>query len=525
MKTLFYYFLISFIFLTSSLSAKRSSAIYDVTKYGAVNDGVTVNTIAIQKAIDECSSNGGGIVFFPLGKYVSGTILIKDGVTLSLADNTELLGSLDINDYQMVDSFRTGNNALMGYCFIGIVDAKNIGIIGKGIIDGRGKALLDKWGREKRPFLMRVVRCAGIKIKNVRLINSAAWTTHFFASKDLEIEGISIYSRGLSNNDGINIDCTQNVKISNCDIDTGDDALCFKTTWSKMACKDIEVHNLRITSNHGGIKMGTESMAPFENIKISNIYIYDTNNGGIKLFTVDGAHMRNVEISDVVMENVRTPMIFRLGSRLNVFRRDIDSKQVTGKMENVVIKNVKAKSASVTQLKPPSGILITGVPGHYITDLTLENIEMNLPGGGTLENSRHEVPEAIDQYPEVRTFGPTIPAYGIWARHVNGLKLKNITLTLDSVDVRPAIIIQDGKNLEIDSAVVSSSTGTESVIRFENVSGAEVKNIRVSGVAESFVRVEGKESCKINLVENRIPNIKKVFELSEEVKQNVVKIK
>ena len=201
---------------------------------------------------------------------------------------------------------------------------------------------------------------------------------------------------------------------------------------------------MKLKSNQAGIKMGTESMAGFENIKISNCHIYDTKNGGIKLFSVDGARLRNVEISDITMEEVRTPMMFRLGARLSVFRKNEDTQQPVGVFENVTIRNVKAIAADNAQLKPPTGILITGIPGHYITNLTLENIHIRLLGTGTPEDALSVVPEAIDQYPEVKTFGPKIPAYGVWARHVRGLKLKNVTFELKNPDTRPEIICEDG---------------------------------------------------------------------------------
>lgn len=492
--------------------------VYDITTYGAVGDEKTVNTAAIQKAIDECSNNGGGTVVVPAGKFISGTILIKDGVTLNLDDNAFLLGSADITHYYMVDSFRTGNNALLGNCFVGAVDVENVGITGKGTIDGRGKLVHANGGTgSKRPFLVRFVRCKNIKVSGVRLLNSTAWTCIFFACDGLTIDGLYINSRGLGNNDGIGLDCTQNVKITNCDIDTGDDGLVFKTTWSKMATKNIEVSNMRITSNHAGIKTGTESMAPFENIKISNVYIYDTNNGGIKLNTVDGAHMRNIEISDIVMDNVRTPMLFRLGSRLNVFRRGTDTKQETGSMENIVVRNVKAKAAAKAQLDPPSGILITGVPGHYIKNLTLENIEIALVGGGNDKHARWQVPEAVDSYPEIRTFGPTIPAYGVWARHVEGLELKNISFALDTAELRPAYIIQDGKDIEISGGKLPSGRG-ESAIRLENVNGAHISGINVSGDYKSMVRIEGAESREIRIKKNKAKGVKKLYELSPEAK-------
>ncbi len=150
---------------------------------------------------------------------------------------------------------------------------------------------------------------------------AAAWTSHYFQCNRLHIEDVKITSYGVPHNDGMDIDGCKDVVITNCDIESGDDALCFKTTSSTMACRDITVSNMRLKSGHGAIKMGTESMAPFENIKISNCYIYNTNNGGIKLLTVDGAHLRNVEISDITMVDVKTPILLRLGSRLSVFRK------------------------------------------------------------------------------------------------------------------------------------------------------------------------------------------------------------
>ena len=321
----------------------------------------------------------------------------------------------------------------------------------------------------------------------------------------------------MAHNDGMDIDGCQDVRIKDCDIESGDDALCFKTTSSKMACKDIVVSGMRLKSNQAAIKMGTESMAAFENIKISDCYIYDTKNGGIKLLTVDGAQLRNIEISDITMSEVRTPMLFRLGSRLNVFRKGQDTKQPTGVFENVVIRNVKAKAADSAQLKPPSGILITGVPGHYITNLTLENIEIDLLGTGSVENARQVVPEAIDQYPEVKTFGPVIPAYGIWARHVQGLKLKNITFRIKNNDLRPVFICEDGKNIEVTGWNIPATNGAQSIIRLENVTGATITNNDAKGKADVFVKIEGANSSGIKLGKNKLYGTTKKAEASAAV--------
>ena len=491
--------------------------IIDITRYGAVADGKTLNTLAIQKAIDECHRQGGGKVVFPAGIFLSGTIVLKDEVTLQLNKDARLLGSTNLNDYQNIDPFTEGLGIDVGWALVAAVDAHHIGIEGEGAIDGQGAKLKEeqlltdtrpesqRWGR--RPFLLRIVRCKNVTVKGVTLNYAAAWTSHYFQSKLIRIENVKIVSHGVAHNDGIDIDGCQNVRITNCDIVSGDDALCFKTTSSKMACRDIIVTGMRLKSNQGAIKMGTESMAPFENISISDCYIYDTNNGGIKLLTVDGAHLRNVQIANINMVNVRTPMLLRLGSRLSVFRKGKDTRQTTGTFTHVVIKNVKAQASANAQLMPPSGILITGVPGHYITNVTLENIDISLAGGGTAENSRVQVPEAVDKYPEVKTFGPLVPAYGIWARHVKGLQLKNITLRLDSNDVRPAFICEDGANITLTGWKIPQTSGSESVIRLQDVEKAHITKMNVKATATSFVKIEGNNSKNIRVEKNKTPGI------------------
>lgn len=519
------------LFSVSVATASLHASDVEVTKYGAAGDGATLNTTALQKAIDDCSKSGGGKVIFPAGKYLTGTIVLKDNVTLSLQKDAVILGSTNVEHYYNPDPFKDGLGVDVGWALVAAVDAKNIGIEGEGAINGQGSQLKaeqiktdlrpegERWGR--RPFLLRIVRCNGVKVKGVTLYYAAAWTSHYFQSTHVNIEGVKIMSRGVAHNDGIDIDGCQEVRISNCDIVSGDDALCFKTTSSKMACKNIVVTGMRLKSGHGAIKMGTESMAPFENIKISDCYIYDTNNGGIKLLTVDGAHLRNVYISNIDMVNVKTPMLFRLGSRLSVFRKGQDTQQATGTFENVVVRNVKAIAADSSQLTSPSGILITGVPGHYITNLTLENIDITLLGTGTTEQSRVAVPEAIDKYPEVKTFGPTIPAYGVWARHVKGLKLNNVSFHLKNNDLRPAFVCEDGKDISVKGWNIPETSGAQAVIRLQNVQDAKISTVNVKGTAQAFVRVEGKDSKDVKLSGNKTPGIKKSIETAPEAKPDV----
>lgn len=225
------------------------------------------------------------------GRYLSGTIALKSNVTLLLQKGGVLLGSTNINDYQNLDPFTEGLGIGVGWALIAAIDVKNIGIEGEGIIDGQGSKVKaeqiitdtrpesQRWGR--RPFLLRVVRCDGVNINGITLHYAAAWTSHYFQTRHLTIKNIKIVSVGVAHNDGIDIDGCQDVSIANSDIQSGDDGLCFKTTSSKMPCSNIIVSGLRIKSNQGAIKMGTESMAAFENIKISDCYIYNTTNGAL----------------------------------------------------------------------------------------------------------------------------------------------------------------------------------------------------------------------------------------------------
>ncbi|HEX7845493.1 MAG TPA: glycosyl hydrolase family 28 protein, partial [Chitinophagaceae bacterium] len=230
----------AFLSLLLAVNLITAATDYDITSYGAVGDGKTLNTVFIQKAIDACSAGGGGKVIFPPGIYLSATIELKDNVTLHLEKDARLLGTTDIDQYRNLDPFTEGLGIDVGWALLVAVDAKNITIEGKGAIDGQGSKLKaehilkdtrpegQRWGR--RPFLLRIVRCTGVTVKDITLNYAAAWTSHYSQSKNITIDNVKIVSVGVAHNDGIGIDGCQDVNIRNCDVVSGDDALVFKTT-------------------------------------------------------------------------------------------------------------------------------------------------------------------------------------------------------------------------------------------------------------------------------------------------------
>jgi glycosyl hydrolase family 28 len=505
--------------------ARDAKLTLSITDHGAVGDGNTLNTEAIQRAIDTCTKRGGGIVRVPQGRFVTGTILLKDNVTLYLDEGAILLGSLNPADYRNVDPFKDGLGAEVGFAMVAAVDAKNIGIVGHGAINGRGKEIAEGmpfkgegWG--SRPFLLRFVRSRNISLRDIQLLYAAAWTCNFFQARNVTIERLKIESYGVPHNDGINIDSSQGFRIKDCDVDSGDDALVFKTT-SSMPIRDILVTGCRLKSRQGAIKFGTESVANFENVRISNCQIRDTRNGGIKLLSVDGAHLQNIRITDITMVNVATPIFVRLGARLKTFRPGEKQGQV-GEIRNVLIKNVRAVAAGQAQIMPPSGIFITGIPGHQVGTLLLENIEIELAGGGTREQGRQLLEEKIDVYPEINRFGPRLPAFGVYARHVNGLTIKGLTLKLGAPDHRPALVCQDCENAEFVEWKLPASAESESLVRLESSRRILLKGFELIGMTSTFARIEGNDSGAIRLMNNKLGGTRKSVELGENVNAGTI---
>ena len=244
------------------------------------------------------------------------------------------------------------------------------------------------------------------------------------------------------NNDGIDLDSCDGAVIMNCDIDSGDDAMCFKTT-SPVPCQNVVVKNCKLKSHWGAIKFGTESMGDFRNIKVENCHVYDTQGGGLKVLSMDGANIYNVRVSKITMDNVDMPIFVRLGERLRTYRKD-DKQQPVGSIDRLYISGIKAttRSCENSRVNPPSGIVISGTPNARIGNVSLMGIDITLPGGGKEEHRDVVVAEQERDYPEFTKFGIQ-PAYGFNARHADSLVMKNVVIRLTGEDKRDMMRLED----------------------------------------------------------------------------------
>lgn len=412
--------------------------VIEAARAGIVADGATLDTASIQSAIDACSASGGGTVHFPAGRYLTGTIVLKSGVTLSLDEGATLLGSPNAADYRNLDPFLDGSSNPMGYSLVVAVDAQHVGIEGSGTIDGQGPKLSARQHPFAiRPFLVRWVRCDGVTLRGVRLTNPGAWTLNFTGTRNAEVDNVTIRSREehLRNNDGINIDSSQHIRVRDCDVVSGDDALVIKST-TPTPSRDIVASECSLSTQTNAIKLGTESVGGFEDISISHCRVTNTGMAGIALYTVDGGDLRRVTISDVSMDGVKVPIAIRLGARLAAFRKG-ENPKTPGRLEDIVIRNVTAKNVGMI------GIMVNGLPGHPVEHVTMQNVDLELPGGGTAADARIRLPEKPSAYPEYNMFGKVLPASGIYLRHVSGLKLDNVRIHLEAPDARPPGVFID----------------------------------------------------------------------------------
>ena len=307
--------------------------VFNVLEYGAVNDGETISTAGIQRAIDKCSESGGGTVEFPAGRYLSGTIFLKSNITLHLSAGAILAGSKNINDYPVTPyPVRSYTDNYTNRSLIYAEALKSVAITGEGIINGNGssfiiqeelvkKSLSDSY--RLRPYIIRFVNCEDINVENITLLNSPMWVQHYLFCRNVYIRGVSVRSKVNRNNDGIDIDACENVRISDCDIISGDDAIVIKSSLDKP-CRNVTITNCLISSDCNGFKLGTESNGGFQNVTLSNCIVYNTRLAAIALEMVDGGSMSNVTVSGVNMDSVGCVLFIRLGNRARPFKENME---------------------------------------------------------------------------------------------------------------------------------------------------------------------------------------------------------
>lgn len=452
------------VFILSLSVLNLFSQTYYITDYGAVADGSTLNTSSIQTAIDICNTNGGGTVLLSGGSFLSGTIVLKSNVALKIDSSATLLGSSDLLHYPDINTQVV--SMADGYVQKALVfaeNASNITLTGKGKLDGQGSSFLGVDG----PFGIRFSSCQNVLIENLELRNSGFWMMHNQNIDTLTMRNLNIYNHSHPNNDGLSVDGCRNVLIENCTVDANNDPLVFKAM-GLYNCENIEARNCTLATWSRAIKIGTETAGGFRNIHVhdctvewSSLSSQSTGFGsadcGINLSIVDGGFIENVIIENVTLEGLKQPLLVRLGNRGRNYS-NTEPPLPTGTSKNIILRNI-----DITAEETIPGT-ISGIPDHYIQNLTLENFTINYPGGEQAIDTSITISENESAKPDCDLFGSAIPASGLFIRHVDNLNLNNVCFNYESPDYREVLYVNDAINSPLFSETEPSSTASKSCV-------------------------------------------------------------
>ncbi|MGI9067156.1 MAG: rhamnogalacturonidase [Pyrinomonadaceae bacterium] len=485
---------------SSSTGVSRTAdaaGVYNVTAFGARGDGKTLDTPAINKAIEVAAAAGGGTVRFPAGNYLSVSIHLKSNISLYLDQGATIIAAepsktirYDPPEPNPWDAYQDFGHSHWHNSLIWGENLENISILGPGLIWGKGLVRSGGQSRTKeqndalnnarasepvRPFgypnprdavepgwgnkAISLKRCRNVLIRDISILHGGHFAILATGVDNLTIDNVKIDT----NRDGIDVDACRNVRISNCSVNSPfDDGICPKSTFAlgfARTTENVTITNCQVSgydegtfldgtykgeytryshnSTTGRIKFGTESNGGFKNITISNC-VFDYSRG-FALESVDGGLLEDVTITNITMRDItNSPFFLRLGNRARGPKETTTVGQLRRVLiSNVVVYNADSKYASI----------ISGIPGHDIEDVRLSNIRIYYKGGGTKEQAALEPPEKAKDYPEPVMFGD-MPAYGFFIRHVKGIEMSDVEVSYMKEDLRPAFVLNDVKGAD-----------------------------------------------------------------------------
>ncbi len=493
---------------TSAAHAAKSAhkTVFNVRSFGATGDGRTLDSPAIDRAIRAASTAGGGTVFVPAGTYLSGSIHLTNNINLQLCAGAVILGApQNLSVYDETEpwpgiAYEDGGHVYFHNSLIWGENLTNVSITGPGMINGGGLVRSDRildetsgydiWNKPgarrtnsgparlgNKAIALKL--CRNVLIRDVTIFHGGHFAILVTGCDNLTVDNVTMDT----DRDGIDIDCCRNTMVSNCRINSpNDDALCPKSSFAlgtNVITENLTIVNCQVSgfqegtlldgtmqpsrAKNGRIKFGTEANGGFRNCTIANCTFRGCK--GLALEEVDGGLMENITINNLTMMDVAAyPIYITTGSRNR-------GPNVTApsRARNIFISNVIA-----TGIDPMSGIQITGIPGQPIENVRLDNIRLEFKGGGTNLGTGYMPRELGTMYPEPGRVG-TMPAYGVFARHVKGLELANLKVSFETNDFRPAMACVDVDGLEVDNFKAQLASGIAAAT-FDSVTNVVIRN-------------------------------------------------
>ena len=448
---------VAFSLLLIPVQGLSQTTMYRVSDFGAVGDGMTMNTAAIQRTIDECARKGGGTVVIPPGVFLSGTIRLSSNLNLHLESGATLKGSANLQDYTL-------NGRVVGLLFT--QDARNVSITGQGAIDGNGDVYVDPLKAKRidsagsaqtrqktrfrevaeglgdgplvpkeRPFQMIIFSdCRQVTVKDILIAESPFWTLHFADCDGVIVSGVRIWCNLMvPNNDGVDFTSCSNVLMSDCDIRTGDDAVVitgYSHHWDlpgfknlRRLSENITVTNCTLVSRSSGIRIGGFDQNSMRNCLFNNITITNSNRG-IGIFARDEGSIENMIFSNIVIDTrLHTGDWWGNGEPIHLSAIRLTKDVKLGQIRNVKFQNIISRGEA--------GIIVYGTEESVIEDVSFENVTLHIADSrlDDLGGGNFDLRPVLD--PNLQLFSHNIP--GFFAQHVKGLHLRDFDLTWGAV--------------------------------------------------------------------------------------------
>lgn len=478
---------------------------FNIRSFGAVGDGTNLDSPAIDKAINAAADAGGGTVLLPAGTYLSGSIHLRSNIHLLIDTGATILGAPQkLNAYDETEPFpgiayQDGGHCYFHNSLIWGENLTNVFITGHGMINGGGltrdSKILDKmcgYDHFQTPNTntfppvrlgnkaIALKLCKNVLIRDVTIFHGGHFGILVTGCDNLTIDNVTLDT----NRDGMDLDCCRNTMVSNCRVNSPtDDGICPKSTYAlgeMRLTENLTIVNCQVSGfvegtlidgtmkpargGMGRIKFGTEASGGFRNCSVANCTFRSCH--GLALEEVDGGLLENITINNLSMMDVRDCAIYITTGK----RNRAPNVTTNSRARNILISNVIADSVDKM-----SGIQISGLPEQPVEGVRLENIRLTSKGGGSTNDAAIQPKELGAGYPDPGKIG-TLPAYGVYARHVKDLELANITVNFAKDDFRSAASFADIQGLEIDNFKPQVADGVKAAVFADSVSGLVLRN-------------------------------------------------
>lgn len=446
-------------------------AVYNILDYGAVADGKTLCSEAFKKAIDACEKNGGGMIYVPAGKFLTGAIILKSNMNLYLEQGSTILFSNDVNEYPVVVSRWEGVKREVYASCIYAENAENISVTGQGTLDGQGaywwEIFRNKENKYPRPKLVSPDSCKNVLIQGVKMVNSPSWTVNPILCENVNIKGITIINPSDSpNTDGIDPESCLNVHISDCHIDVGDDCIAVKAgtedTADRVPCRNVTITNCTMVHGHGGVVLGSEMSGSIINVTISNCVFEGTDRGiRLKSRRGRGGVVEDIRVNNIVMKNVFCPFIANLyyycgpkGDDKYVWDKNpYPVTEETPAFRRLHFANITAREVTLA-----AGYFY-GLAEMYVEDVTFDNIHIHLAD------------EAEPGFPAMLANVEPCKQKGFFMSNSRGFVFNNVkVIGADG----PAFEIENSEDILISNSKSVNPRGEDVLVKETNVVGLKI---------------------------------------------------